>query len=295
MNKEEGKNKGVLIIIAVVFVLAICCFVGYFILTKNNENGSGDKKKANELETVNLTEEEAKVLIDVVPIPSKYQGWVDSAYLDEKVVLSDMNTSHLIYNAMKRTTRGGECTEELMMQNGLCDFTYKVEDVKKSLDELYGKNKVSLIDKINDSFLWRCTRVGEVYACSASGGGFCATDVSSYLDGDHYIKYKSAQKDDKYLYLTVKFARIDTYFGDVDLCLEDLKPENVSIQLFKYDASNEKIIDDTLNGSKYYEENASKTLYDKLYEEYGNQYTDYKITYKINGEHYSLVSVEPVK
>lgn len=295
MKKEDKKNNVFLIIAVVIFALAICCFIGYYILTKNNENNSNNKEKSNGLEEVKLTEDEAKVLLGEVPIPSKYQGWEDSAYLDKKVLLSDMNKAHLIYNAMKRSIIGQDCTEELMKQNGLCDFTYKVEDVKKSLNDIYGENSIELLDKVEDSFLWHCTRVGEVYACSASGGGFCATDVSYYLSSDHYVKYQNAKKDKDYLYLMVKFARIETDFGGANECSESLKPENATIQLYKDDSSDEKILSETLNGSKYYEENASKSLSEKLYEEFGTKFTDYKITYKINGEQYSLVSVEPVQ
>ena len=290
----EKKNNGIFIISVIILVLAICCFIGYFIFTKDNVKGSDNKKSTSGLEEVKLTEDKAKLLIDYVPIPSKYQGWKDSAYLDKKVLLSDMDKAHLIYNAMRNTTSEEGCTEELMKQNGLCDFTYKVEDVKKSLNEIYGENAIELLDKVEDSFLWHCTRVGEVYACSASGGGFCATNVSYYLHSDHYVKYQSAKKDKNNLYLMVKFARIETDFGEADVCSESTKPENATIQLYKYDSSNKKILNDTLNGSKYYENNASKSLSDKLYEEFGNKFTDYKITYKISGEHYYLVSVEPI-
>lgn len=286
MNEEEKNNNNIIVIVCVfLIIISLLCIV-YFVFFNNNQ-------KSKKMENISLTEGEANTLIDSVPIPSKYVGWSDSAYLDKKVLIADMDANHLIYNAMKATTFGEECNEELIKQNGSCDFTFKVDEVRETLDNLYGKDVVPLLDKIEKNLLWKCSRVGDTYGCSVSTSKFCATNVSYYLRGDHFVKYQRAEKDGNYLYLIVKFARIEADYGGNE-CNEQLKPENVKIQLFKYDSLEEKMVTDTINGSKYYEEKADKTLSEKLYEEFGKKYTDYKITYKINGEHYSLVSVEPI-
>jgi len=304
--EKSKKGSSVLVIFLIIIIIAMGCVIGYLVMnSRDKETSSGNKEEqqteTEEINFASLTEIEAQKLIGQIPIPFALE-WKDTGFLDKKVTTSDMDINHLMYIAMHNVNRQGyeTCTTELTNANRLCDFTLKVEDVKSSFEKLYGTS-LSITDKVDGKFLWHCTRVNDLYACSNSGGGYCtAGSVYEYFGagfGIYIRKYQKAEKDENNLYVYVKFARIEIEAPSVDeggvACAKDWKPEEVTVKMYKYGTGDELIT--SVNGKDYYEENATKILEDKLYDQFSTQFTDYKITYKINGTNYSLVSVEPVK
>ncbi len=303
--QEEHKNKNrAPIIIILLILLAIIGFGVFYLLSNSNDNNNNnqesekkeDNKKEDKLVPANLDETEIAKLINIVPVSEPYSNEREySAFDNKKVETKDMDTNWLVYKAMKMVTEKGTCTKEQFQLNGLCDFTLKKDDVEKSINNLYGDVSITLPNKVDSNFLYHCTLDNDVYACSNSGGGYALNDVMIYFDvvGNRtFVKYEKAEKDSKNLYITVKFAKYEFVY---DTQNDKLQPEEITFRIRKYGTGNEVIDETILNGKDYYEENASKTFNEKIYEKFGNKLTTYKLTYKIDGDSYKLVSTEPVE
>ncbi len=270
----------------------------------NSKNNNNEEK--TELKEVYLTESTANELIEYVPV-TKFNELSDFAFLDKKVTVSEMNINSLVYIAMKKVQYKGTCTKEQFNANGICDWTYKKSDVEDSIKNLYGLT-IEMPKKVNNNFLFRCTLVDDTYACSNSGGGTTSNGPvwDYFVFGDKYIaKYQKALKDDNNLYIYVKFARIGLEGRDDTA----EKPEDFNFKIYKYGNNNELIDNNLLNGKDYceadrvlndygyyiYQTRNQKSLGEKVYDNYKDKLTDYKITYKINQDNnYSLLSVEPI-
>ena len=307
-EKEEKKkeattkvNQSVSVSVLVAIIMILACLVVYLAMDKiglfgGKLEGTVKEKTTEEgIQSVELSSTEAQELIKYVPVPMTPE-WIDNAFLSKKVTPEEMDINHLMYNVMQRTTKNNNCTIEHMNANGLCDFTLKVEDVKVNLKSMYGDAISYLPNKVDGGSLWHCTLEGDVYACSNSGGGYCTGGpVDSYFkENNQIVKYQRAEKEYENLYVYVKYARVEVSAPSVG-CERDLTTNEVTLQLYKYGTGTEKIIKNVLNGTDYYKANDTTPLSEKLYNQFGVQFTDYKLTYKIDGVHYTLVSVEPVE
>ncbi len=304
--KEEQKKKSIVPIIILLLISLVLIGYGVFYLLNNNNNSNNnnnkqesekkeDNKEEDKLVPVNLNEEEIKKLVNIVPVSEPYSSENEySAFDNKKVETKDMDVNWLVYKAMIFVTEKGTCTEEQFQLNGLCDFTLKKEDVEKSVKNLYDAS-ITLPNKVDSNFLFHCTLDNDVYACSNTGGGYVLNNVMIYFDvvGNRtFVKYEKAEKDSKYLYLTVKFAKYEFVYDNQNLYLQ---PGEITFRIRKYGTGNEVIDETILNGEDYYEENASKSFDEKIYEKFGDKLTTYKLTYKIDGDSYKLVSTEPVE
>lgn len=263
---------------------------------KENHFSRVDDLKKKKLE--GQTEEEK--LIDYVPVPSLL-NWSDNGFLNKKQTLSDLNVDHLMFLAMDKLEQEDyEAWEELrdkVEQNfsGRI-FSYKVADVKKSFENMYGTS-LSLKDEISYDVVptWYCVRVDDDYVCNKESG-YCSNGPINYyfnMGYDVHIReYQKKEIDGKNLYLYVKYARV-AFDVPHDACGEEWNPKEIGVKIYKYGTGNELIA--TANGGEFYEENFTELLEDKIYEKYGSQLTDYKITYMNNGGYYTFVSAEPVQ
>ena len=174
-------------------------------------------------------------------------------------------------------------------------YAYKVADVKKSLENMYGTS-LSLKDVVKyntDNPTWFCLRKDDDYVCDSESGYAFLGPVSLYFEMGYDLnirKYDKKKIDGNNLYLYVKYARVvidapESYSGD-------WKPEDITLKIYKYGNGSDLIA--SANGKDFYDENPTMLLDDKLYEKYGNKFTEYKITYEKNGNNYTLVSVEPM-
>ena len=304
-EKSNKKNKVPMIIclVGVLLIMAVAIFV---LLSKggaeekeNQQSGNNKPEESEKIEEVTLSEEEAEKLISYVPVSFPYSKDNDyTAFTDKKTIVSEMDSKWLIYNAMNKVeNKGNNCNVDLNIINGLCDFTLTKSQVTESIKNLYGDISLELPKEINDNFLWHCTLVDDLYACSNTGGGYATTAVTSYF-GIHVPKRQftrtlKAEKDNSHLYIYVKYAKLEMVYDENN---DNIQPGDITFRIRKYGTGNEVIDETILSGTDYYEDNASKTFYDKLYEQFGDKMTTYKITYNITSEGtYNLSSVEPVK
>ncbi len=261
---------------------------------ENNEHVEKDT-----IEEVQLSEDEFNELISFVPEATPYDNSREySAYDSKKVNVSEMDVNWLVYRAMQDVSNKGECTTEQFNLNGVCDFTLQLEDVKTAVKNLYGNVNINYPTVIENNFLWKCTLDNDVYACSNTGGGYAVSEAGIYLQlagtTRTFTKQIKAEKDNNNLYLYVKYAKMEMVFDEQNV--DAIPASDVTFRIRKYGTGNEVIDENILNGSDYYEENASVTFYDKIYEQFKDKLTTYKITYKITGDNsYNLVSVEPVQ
>ena len=309
---EEPKKKGSNGFIIVLLVIFLAVFAVWFFALGGNETlgfkkpeeaPNKEEKKEDEKEEsikeVQLEAEETDKLISYVPEATPYNKDRDySAYDSKKVSINEMDANWLVYRAMQDVSNKGECTTEQFNLNGICDFTLQLEDVKTAVKNLYGSVNINYPNVVENNFLWKCTLDNDVYACSNTGGGYAANEVSQYfrLAGTTrtFTKHIKAEKDSENLYLYVKYAKMEMVFDEQNV--DAISASDVTFRIRKYGTGNEVIDDNILSGSDYYEENASVTFYDKIYEQFKDKLTNYKITYKITGDNsYNLVSVEPVK
>ena len=307
-EEEKKKNNTGLIVIIVVLVLIVLLLVGYICINKlnNNKNNNQDNTSTNvegkdndkekvKLKTVELSDDEFQKLIGIIPMEgdTPITNDIYTPFDNKKLTISDMSTRWMYAKASQKVTSKGECTQELFQLNGLCDFTLKRDDVNAMVKKLYGDINVEAPAKIDGEFLWHCTLKDDTYSCSNSGGGYAVSEPGSYFSKNLIIKLEEAKKDDNNLYVYIKYARIKYEKNDY----YDVKNANdIKFKLLKYGTSDE-LIDGTneLIGSDFYEYPVKTTLVDKLYNEYKDKLTNYKITYKINGSDYTLVSIEPTK
>ncbi len=276
---------------------------------QNNEtNNNANPKQDDFFEIIKKLEEEKKnrrtkydEILDYVPTPvARSYYWKDYGFLNRKATAADFDINHIVYNAREKLKAGDQstCPEvELDGPDGGCQYTYKVADVKKSFEKMYGTT-VSLPDEVSNVD-WSCKRVDDLYVCLKHVGDILNGPVHYYfgMGYDLNIKeqYKLVEDDDSdYIYLHIKYARVvvSVTKNDDDSSI-DWKPEDVTLKLYKYGTGSELIT--IVNGKDLYEEKPTKLLEDKLYEKYGNMFTEYKITYKKNGNDYTFVSVEPVQ
>ena len=305
VKEKKGPSKILILLLIVVVIFAIWFFAlggnEMLGLKKAAEEPKQEEKveePKNKIETVELTEEEANKLINYVPESTPYAPENDySAYDSKKVNVSEMNTNWLIYLAMQDVSNRGTCTTEQFNLNGICDFTLNLEDVKASVKDKYGDINIDYPQEITNNFLWRCTLDNDVYVCSNSGGGYAASAAAIYfkLAGTTrtFTKFQKAEKDSNNLYVYVKYAKIEAVFDELNV--DTLDASGLTFRIRKYGTGNEVIDENILNGKDFYEESGTPSFYDKVYDQFGDKMTTYKITYKINGDSYNLVSVEPEK
>ena len=296
---EEPKKKGKAgLIIFVILLLAAAGFaLWFFVLGGNGANAKKEEKKEEKEDkpvTLKLSDEEAAKIISAVPYATPYSNEDPySAFDSKKLEVKDMSANWMVYNAMTRVETKGECTTEQFELNGICDFTLKKEDVEKEFKKIYGDVKITFPDNVKDNFLWKCSLDNDVYACSNSGGGYVANNVSTYFNlfgSRNLIKFVKAEKDSKNLYVTVKYAGFEFVYDSNN---DQLEPGDVTFRILKYGTGKDLVDETILQGTDFYEEGAK--FADKVLAKYEDKLTTYKITYKIDGGNYVLVSTEPVK
>ena len=304
-QEPKKKGKGGLILIGVLLVVLAGVCVWYFVLGGNGSkkdekeaHSQGEKQEdQNKIKEFELDEEEADKLVSYVPEARPYDREKEySAFDSKKVTTSEMDNNWLVYRAMQDVTKKGECTTEQFNKNGICDFTLSLDDVKQSVKNLYGDVKIDYPNKVEDNFLWHCTLDNTVYACSNSGGGYAVNEATEYfkLYGNTrtFTKLQKAEKDNNNLYIYVKYGKVEFVY---DESIVNVQPGDLTFRVRKYGTGDEVIDETVLSGADFYEENASLTFYEKLYNQFNDKMTTYKITFKIDNNKYHLVSVEPEK
>ena len=289
------KSKSGLIIIIVLILLLGVFAVCFFVL-----GGNGFKKN----KTRELTEKEITELISYVPYATPYplqseEYNIDeqySAYTDKKVSVKEMDKNWLLYNSMTKINNKGKCEDEHFNLNEICDYTLSKDDVLDSLKNLYGDLLIELPNEVKDNYLYKCVLGKDVYSCSNPASKHIINAVTIYFDtyGDRsIIKYEKIDQDDENAYIYVKYARLEMIYDENNT---ELKAGDITFRLLKYGTGNELIDEKILNASDYYDINdISKPFKDKIYEEFKDKMTTYKLTYKFDGYDYHLTDVEPVK
>lgn len=320
-KKVNGKGHKAYIIVIVVIALAISYGCGFVLGKKlyekdnkqdnspkpveqtdekqdnNQEDKKEDNKEENKVVEITQQEEEVNKLLEYLPsIKMNLNGIKQySVYQNKKITLNDVDSEILIENAIKHTDeRKTECTNEETNANGLCDFTIKTDDVKKTLKQLYGDNNITLKSKIKGSGLLTCTIVKDNYACSNTGGGWTATELELYFNvlNSEYTKYLKSEKDDNNLYIYE--AYLNYRFNDIaDNEVEKGKLDNYKFKLYKYSNTNDLLVNEELSGKDFYD--TSSTFKEKIFNYLGDKYITYKHTYKINDDgSYSWIATESI-
>jgi hypothetical protein len=328
-NREvdtKKKSMSFLVVCLVSIIIVMGGVILYLLLYGNmgtQELDSNESKQTTKLEEVYLTGEEAYELLGYVPIATPYGGGTDAvgvdmyytAFSNEKVMVSDMNVNWLLHNTLWKMrmnhlekdiypySTGEAIADEYLSKmyygkttmqiygGGDCT-AYAISDIQKELESRYGKAGITLPEKIYGDVLTECTKKDSYYICKCANGGYATSDMSEYFgtwSGDSTLvrEYEKAQKDDQRLYLFFKFAKVD---------FKNITDDNqMTFQVYKDRFSKELITDTAFNAKDYYEQNSSKGFIESIYNQFKDKMDTYKVTYKMNGAHYILESVEPVK
>ena len=306
MNRKGNTLLGIL------FILIGLGLIGtsvYMTLNKPKENEKEEEKKEEEEEetkkvTVVLNDNEKNKLFNLLPIEKDFYystGSRISPFKESKVKVTDMDKNWIQVRVAKSTDKDtrGTCTEEDNKSPGLCDFTISTKTMSNIIKNNYDIDNFELSTRFHGNFLFNCDNetFKDHYICSASGGGYTFSDekLVDYfgLLGDSAIyKYVKADKDKDYMYVYYKYLFVDYSFDSDD---DNLTAKDITFKLFTSSERKVVVSKDDLNANDYYEEDGKTSFSDKIIKEYENKMQDYKITYKIDGENYKLVSVEPIK
>lgn len=307
MNKKGNTLLGIL------FILIGLGLIGtsvYMTINKPKENEKEEKKEEPEEEeetkkvTVVLNDNEKNKLFNLLPIENDFYystGNRFSPFRENKVKVEDMDKNWIQVKAAKSTDKDTrkECSDEDKKSFGICDFTIPKKTMADIINNNYDLANFELSNRFENNFLFSCEidDSKDHYICSTTGGGYTFSDqkLIEYfgLLGDSAIyKYVKADKDKDYMYVYYKYLFVDYFFDPDDI---NISAEDITFKLFTSSDRKVEVSKDELNANDYYEEDGKTSFSDKIIKEYENKMQDYKITYKIDGENYKLLSVEQVK
>ena len=314
VNNNKNKGNGLLIGFLIIIIVGLLGVIVFLLINTNSNNKDTKIEEKNELKDVYLTENVVNRLISIVPVDLNWTQINYSAYQNKKVEVSDIDNRYLIKKAIF-SNNGVEvsCPDYNLPEGGHTCSAYLIDSVKSTLNSYYGKSNIELLDEVPINNMYSCYIKDNYYVC-LQGGGYGVTNVAQYFGvfcsneiERFIIEYDRAEKDNNNLYLYVKFARVN--FKTTD---SFKTATNTTFQLYKYSNGNELVTDAVLNGKDYcptisskdswgniqYEHDPldKKTFDEKIYEQFKDKMTTYKITYKVGEiDSYTLLSVEPVK